>query len=66
MTRTIQEQLNDASRHLAAVTRDMGFNHPYRRSVLEVVRELQKERSRREDAEREAAEFAAYGSPYNT
>ena len=49
MTRTIQEQLNDASRHLAAMTRDLGFKHPDRLAVLEVVRELQAERKRREE-----------------
>jgi len=52
MARTIQEQINDASRHLASLTRDLGFKHPDRLAALEVVRELQRERQRREEAQR--------------
>ena len=71
MARTIQEQINDASRHLASLTRDLGFKHPDRLATLEVVRELQRECGRRKEAEfaeaeRTAAEYAAYGSPYST
>ena len=50
MNRTIQAQINDTSRHLAALTRDLGFKHPDRLAVLEVLRELQAERKRREEA----------------
>ena len=49
---TIQEQIDSASRRLADATRNLGYRHPDRLAVLDVVRELQAERKRREEAGR--------------